>query len=236
MPADAGESSAQKVTHHIVQPVFIGATVGIGESNDVACTGRDPGISRSRKTQVWLADITELRMKTRDFRGAVGRTVVDQNYFIIRVIKCGQGIEAGFQRSRAVVSSYHHRHLCIMRQSKMRSRVIELLHHGKGRLWLALPCSQAEAPILNLLPAAMPVIGKAENDRAGDSRAKRSLNLPCQDLAFDLFAFADRVDAKLSEQQRLRIRNHLQPREIIVECFRVMEVNIETDEIDIAGV
>src|SRR5690606_33443487 len=46
------------------------------------------------------------------------------------------------------------------------------------------------------------------------------------------FAFAIGIDAEFTEQQRFGVRDHLQSREVVFERRRLMQVNVEADEIE----
>ncbi len=76
-----------------------------------------------------------------------------------------------------------------------------------------------------------PVIGEGEDDRAGQTAAKRALDLPFQHLRLAGLAFAQRVDAEFAQQKRLGFGEHLQAREVILKRLPLVQIDVETKEI-----
>src|SRR5581483_9027718 len=102
----------------------------------------------------------------------------------------------------------------------------------KRILRLTVGGGQTEMPILHALAGVPPVIGETENDRPGKTGAEGGFDLPGEDFAFAVLAFAGGVDAKFAKEERLGISDHLQAREVILKSLALVQVDIEGNEIE----
>ncbi len=233
MPSDPGELAVQQIADHVIEPVLVGAAVGIGEGDDLAGGGGDAGVARDRKAVVVLAEVAHPRELPGDFRRGIGGTVVHENDFVIGIVQADERFEAGIQRAFAIEAGNHHRNLRRAGQRKIGRGAKRLLNGPKRFLRFPVSSGQAEAPLLDLLLAFEPVVGVTENDRPGQPGAKSRFNLPAEHFALVRFPFAEGIDAEFAQHQGPGIGERLQPGEIIFKRLPVMEVNVETDEVDV---
>ena len=73
MSANSGELRIQQIAHQIKQPIFIRATIRIGERNDVARGCLDSCVSCDGQSEIRsVFDITNVRKLLGDLFGAIG--------------------------------------------------------------------------------------------------------------------------------------------------------------------
>ena len=120
------------------------------------------------------------------------------------------------------------------RQRKIRRRAKGALDGEEGSLGLALARGEAHLPVVDLDTAAKPVVGEAEDEDAGDPVLKAGFDLPGEDFAFLLLAFAPRIDPGLADDEGARVGDHLQAGEIIFEGAPLVQVDVEAMEVDVA--
>ena len=84
--AHAGVIAAHERADQIIKPVRVGHAVGVGVGKHFALGRGRAGIARVAQAMVILADITNIRITRRDLGRVIGRAVIDQNGFVIRVI------------------------------------------------------------------------------------------------------------------------------------------------------
>ena len=153
MAADPRKFRIQQIPNQIKQPIFIRAAIRIGESNDVPGGCFNSSISRSRETAIrFVLDVTSARKLLRDLLRAIGRTVVHQKNFVVRIIQPLQRFQTRFQCPVAIITRHHHAHARRhrVRQREIRRHIKLPLHHVKGPLRLAFNRSQSERPIGHL--------------------------------------------------------------------------------------
>ena len=182
--AHAREAALQQTAHQVIQPVLVRPAVGVRERDDLTRRGGDAGVARDGEAEVLLvAKVADIGMREGDLPRRVGRAVVHQDHFVVRVIEPLQRIQAGLERALAVVAGHHHRDSRAARQREIRRRAKHLLHGPKRRLRLPVARGQPHLPVFDLPPAAPPVVGEGEHDRAGQPAAKGAFDLPLQDFS-----------------------------------------------------
>jgi hypothetical protein len=234
--ANTGEFAVEQAADEIVEPVFVGAAVGVGEGDDFALGGGDAGVSGDGEALVFVvAKVAKIIKAATDLRGAIGGTVVHEDDFVLGIIKFLERLEAEFQRALAVVTCDHDRNGRVAEQAKMR-RVDELaLDDVKGSFGRAIRSGEAESPVGDEGAFLEPIVGERVNDSAREATAKAEFDLPGKDFAFGFLAFAEAVDAEFAEDEWLRIREHLQAAQVVFERLGIVEVNVVAKEIDVLG-
>src|SRR5205807_713478 len=106
---------------------------------------------------------------------------------------------------------------------------------SEGFFRLPIAGGQAKGPILDLLAAAEPIIGKAVNDGPCEAGAEGGFDLSAEQFAFAIFTLADGIYAEFTQHEGLGIGQRLQPSEIAFEGGRLMQINVEADEIMVPG-
>src|SRR5690349_13413872 len=105
MAPDARKIRIQQISHKVKKPVFVGATVRIGKGNNLPLGSVDSGIACRGKSKILLvADVAHARETPADLLCLIDRTIVHEQYFVIRVIQSLERFKAGLQRSVAIVA------------------------------------------------------------------------------------------------------------------------------------
>ena len=84
--ADARVIAAHQRADQIVEPIRIGHAVGVGVGKNFALGRGGAGVACVAQAVVVLPDVTDVRETSRDLRCVIGRTVVNQDDFVGRVI------------------------------------------------------------------------------------------------------------------------------------------------------
>ena len=108
------------------------------------------------------------------------------------------------------------------------------LQRVKGFLRLPLARDQAEGPVRDVVPAREPLIRPRKKDRPRRAAAHHTFQMPREDAGLLVLAFANRVHAEFPEDQRLVLREVLQPGEVLFKIALPLEIDVVGDEIDIA--
>ena len=234
VPADADEFAVEQIADQVAQPILVRPTVGVGKRDDLAGRRRDPGVPGHREAAIFLSEGAGFGELLQDDRGVVGRAVVHDNDFVVRVVKAAKGFQAGLESAAAVVGGHDHGNFRTTRQREMRGHAELLLHGQEGVLGAAVWPGQAEGPVLDRQPAAEPIVGKTEDHGASESAPASKLDLPRKEFALAGLAFAQGVHAELAEHEGPGVGQHLQPRQISGEVFRPVQVNVEANKVDVA--
>ena len=108
-----------------------------------------------------------------------------------------------------------------------------VLHGRERRLGPAVAPDQAEGPIRDVVAMGEPLVGEAEDHRAGQSLIEDGGELRGENLGLLLAgALAEGVHAVFAQDQRLFAGDVLQARQVIAKDFLVVQVHVETDEVD----
>jgi hypothetical protein len=122
-----------------------------------------------------------------------------------------------------------------MAQGEIRRFGERFLHREEGILPGPIVGGQAHEPVVHLMTTDAPVIGIGKDHQSRETTAKGRLDLPREHLALFVLALALRVGAEFAKDQRLGVRLHLEPGEVILEWPAMMQIDIETEEIDVLG-
>src|SRR5581483_10700074 len=180
-----------------------------------------------------MTNVTHLRMRQRDARSVVGGTIIDEDHLVIGVVQAFERIQAGAQGAAPIVARHNNGNLRLPFERKIGCLAEHLLHGAKGILALAVARRQAHGPIFNLPAAVPPIIRITEDHRPRQAGAKRRLDLPREDFAFLVLTLAARIDAEFAQHQRFGVGDHLQAGEIVFERLAMVEIDVETDEIQV---
>src|SRR5213079_676231 len=120
--ANRDEVVAEKGADEVIEPVFIGPAIGVGEGDDFAGRGGNASITGDGKTQVLLVmEVANIGVGKGDLTGRISRAVVDQNDFVIGIVELLERIETGFQGAITIETGNDDRDFGIAGERKMRS-------------------------------------------------------------------------------------------------------------------
>ena len=121
----------------------------------------------------------------------------------------------------------------------LRRMPVDVPHRRERRLGLATtrlvepPGRQAEGPGLDGVPVGEPVVGVAEDERAGAALVERGPHLRREHLRLLRLGEAlTRVHAVLPQQQRHVAGDALEAGQVVAEGRLVVQVDVEADEVD----
>ena len=232
-----GEVAAEQRPDQVVEPVGVRHAIAVGINNHIARSLAGANIARVAEPLVFLTDVADPRMPLRDLLRVVGGPVIHQHDFVIGVIDVLQRSEAAVEGLRAVVGTNNDRCLRIRLELHARGqRTIagkQIPDSLQRRLRRAVAPHKSERPIQNLLPAAIPLVGPRVDDRPRQPAAHHALDVPAQHLGLLLLGVPDRVHPEFTEDERLVLREVLQPGEVAVEVVLPVQVNIECREVAI---
>ena len=89
--ADAFDLLVEHGPHQVMQPVLVHHAVVVGIGDDLATGQLRPDIARHAQAPVLLVMADHLGKLRRDLGGRIGRAVIDENHFIVRVVHFHQG-------------------------------------------------------------------------------------------------------------------------------------------------
>ncbi len=105
-------------------------------------------------------------------------------------------------------------------------------HRGKSLLGPALAVYQAEGPVGNLRTAAMPFVGKGENDKPRKAQLERRPRLPLEQFRLMGFALADRVHAGFAQDQGEIAADCQQMGHVAPEVIFPMQIYVEAEQVE----
>ena len=213
-----------------MEPVGVGPRVVVDERDDLPGRRFGPGVAGAAEPAVFGAYQPAVVLFGNRRRG-VGGAVVDHDHFVVRILEPARALEAIAQRARAVVGADHDRDPRPHMRGRERHVAERALHGRQGRLGSAVATGDAERPVLDVGPAAVPFVGPRVDERAGAARGKRRADLPRQRPRLAVLAVAQAVETQLGHEQRPLPRQVLQAGEVGVESFFGLEVDVEAQEV-----
>ena len=118
-------------------------------------------------------------------------------------------------------------------RSRENGAVVEGVGHGGGRrLQAALAIDQPEFPVFDRMPAAPPLVGPGERDRAAGAFLEGDADVHRRDLGLVRLAFANAVGARFREQQRLLAGDVLQARQVGAQLVLAVQVDVERADVE----
>ena len=234
---DVGASHADPVARHEavgqeVQPVRVGVGVVVDVGDDFAMRLLPAQVARGRQAPVGRARQAHEVVFSRDGRGGVFRAVVDDDDVQPRV---GQALDP-FQRvadgARAVAAADHD---ADQRPGGVggEGQLLEGRSHRRQRgFGAAVAPHQAEVPVLDVVAAAVPLVGPGEDESPGAAGSEGRAHLPVQAVRLFLVAVAAAVQADLGHQQRLLAGQVLQPVEVGLQRLAAFQIDVEADDVD----
>ena len=85
----------------MVEPIAIGARVGVDEGDAASRGGLDPAVARGREAAMLRAQHAHARAR-RDLAGRVARAVIDDDSFVVGIVEMGERVEALAERRSAL--------------------------------------------------------------------------------------------------------------------------------------
>src|SRR5262249_4812245 len=204
--------------------MWTGVGVILDVWHDVAACGIHSNVSGGRQPVVVGADQLAL-VAAGDGAGLLGRAVINDDDLVIGVGKVRQPCQRLSDGAGAVVAADDHRDLRPFRLTDRERNFSKAIRGGlECELWAAIARDEAKIPILDTVPAAVPLVGPGKDKGAGAAAFERSRNLPAQTFGLRAFAIAPAVEAKLGHHQRALARKILEPGKVGSECFPGLEV------------
>ena len=206
-----------------------GVRVDVGD--DLAGGGLQARVAGARQAAVLGADQAEAVLAG-DLVGRVGRAVVDDDHLVVRVLEVAQAVEAAAQRLLAVVRADDHRDPRPVRVRGERHLRERLADRGQRLLRGAVAVDQAEGPVVDLEPAAVPLVRPGEHEHAGAAGGEGGPDLPVERRACASSRVAQRVEAGLGDDERPVAGDVLEPSEVGRELRARLEEHVEAHEVD----
>src|SRR5712691_7169365 len=108
-------------------------------------------------------------MQCSDLRRGIRRTIVHQDYLVVRIVQPLQRLETGFERAIAIIAGDDNRDLWSSLQRKIWRGAKHLLHEPVRRLGLARASGEAQLPVFDLSAVFEPLVSEAKHDPAGQA-------------------------------------------------------------------
>ena len=218
-----------------VEPVRIGKAVIVGVGDDLACGQVHADVTRHRKTFVRLPVVAHRGKARGDVRHAVRRAVVDQQDFVVGIVKFLERFERPGQRLPAVVAADDHGDLRIARECRQGAVAAE--DRGdfvERRLGRAIASDQPKGPVADRMPAREPLVRERKHARPGQTAAEDLVEVHGDQLGLLLVAVSDRVDAVLAQDQRSLVCLVRQALQVAAELLALVQVDVHGVEVHVA--
>ena len=86
-PAHSGEFPTNERADQVIKPVDVGHAVRVGISKHFTFGRGRAGVASVTEAVIFLMNVTHVRKLRGDLSGVVGRTIIDQNHFVIWIIE-----------------------------------------------------------------------------------------------------------------------------------------------------
>src|SRR5207237_29061 len=140
--------------------------VVVDERDDLTRSSFDPAIPRGGETFVRRRKHAKPELGC-EGAGSVGRPVVDDDHFVVRVVELGERLEAGAKCGGAAVAADDDRDARPVDIGPEGNLPERAAHGGEGRFRSTASVDETEIPILDLGPGAVPRVGPREDEGAG---------------------------------------------------------------------
>ena len=214
----------------VLEPLRVGGGVVVEVGDDLAARHEETRIARAGEAAVRGADQTEAVL-LHDGRGRVSGPVVHHDDLEVGIVEPAQPRAAVADGAHPVVGADDDRNAgpaLLRRERDVRER---LTHRPEGGFGRAVDGREAEAPIRDITPVAMPLVSPGEDEDAGAAEGERGADLPVQRLGLPPLAVAHAVEPELAHDQRAVAREVLQPRHVRFEPVLRFQVDVEAHEI-----
>ena len=222
---------------HEEQPVGIGEGVVIDVGDDFARGELHAGVAGVAEASVRLDAVVVDRITRGDLVDRLGRTVVDDQHLVVRVIQPAERFEAGGQRPRTVVG----------RDDDSNPRPLALAHlvmiqpvgladHLEGGLGMAFGIGDAECPALDRLVEDAPFVGPAVDRGAAQAFLEGRPEILVKECRLCVAAVLGAVEAEFGEEQRALARQAVQARKVRPERPLVLEIDVIRDDVEVRQV
>src|SRR5919106_4410366 len=186
-----------------------------------------------------LTDVAHPWEARGDIGCVIGRSVIDQDHFILGIIKFAKRIETGRKRLAAVVRANNYRDERRARQrTKRQSGVVlpELFPKRVKRfLRLPLPGYNPKAQTRDSLTAGKPFVRPGKENRSGKTALHHAIDVPTEHFGLFLLRMPEGVHAEFAKNQRPFFRQILQPQQVALKIRLIVQVNVETAKVDVLG-
>src|SRR5439155_289049 len=143
-----------------------------------------------------------------------------------------QPIEAVADGARAAAGAPDHRDPGPRQVPRERHPGQRLSYHSQRRLGRPVGAREAEGPVLHVVAMPVPLVGPGEHEHAGASGRERRPHLPVERARLDALAVAQRVEPELAHDERPVPGDILQARQVRLEPFLRLEVDVEAHEVE----
>src|SRR5687768_15321030 len=208
-PPYADMAGGEKGVSEVLQPVLIRICVIIDVRDDLSRGLLPARVARRAQAAVPGAEQTHAVL-ARDPGRRVCRAIVHDDDFEIRIIDALQCLEGVSYRARTVVAAYDDRDSRPRHVPGKGNLCISGLDFAEGRLRLPIASREPKVPILDVVAAAVPLVGPGKNDRTRASRGESRAQLPCETLGLGRLSIAAAVEAYLCQQERALTRDVLE--------------------------
>ena len=197
----------------VAQPMRIRPGVVIKIRDDVSRGLPEPGVARTAEAAIFSADDAAVVLG-RDDRCRIGRAIIDHDDFIVGVFEPAQTLQTVPDGARPIETAHDDRDSRAGLAARERSLREGPAHDGQRELGPTVPMGESKIPIVDVMPAAVPLVGPPEHERARASCRKGGADLPVEHLRLLDFAVPTTVQPDFPQQQRTIPDEILKPCEI----------------------
>ena len=209
-------------------PVWIGVVVDI--CHDLPAGRLQARVARAAQSAIFRANHPAVVLPG-DGRGAIARSVIHHDHFVIGILQPIERPQTIADRSRPVVSAHHHRHPRPGHLPPEGHFPKRPTHRAQCPLGSPRPVGYPKLPVLHLRAAPIPFIGPGIHKDPGATVGKHRANLPVEDLRLLAFAVAITVQAQLRHHQGPVSGDVVQARQIGIQTFVRFQIHVEGEKI-----
>ena len=213
------------------EPVRVGTGVGVEVGDDLACGCLEPGVAGVCETAVLRVDEAEAVIGC-DLGAVIGRPVVDDDHFVVRVVELAQARETGGQCLLAVVGAHDDGNAGPWEVGGEGQLGEGLADGGERSLGPAIAVDQAEVPVVDVESAAVPLVRPREHEDPRRPAGEGAADLPVERAGLRFLAVTSAVEAGLGDDQGPVAADVLEPREIGLELRTGLQEDVEADDVD----
>ena len=215
----------------IVQPMRIRPRVVIKIRDEFPRGLLESGIARAAEPTIFRADdsaVVSGRDRPRRIRGAI----IDHDDLVVRIFYLADPLQAVPDGARAIKTAHHDRHAWAGLPRHERNLCKSLANDGQRELGPTVSKGQAKIPVIDVMPAAVPLVGPPEHERAGASGRKGGVDLPLEHLCLIDFAVPTTIQPDFSQQQRPVPGKILKPGQVRFQTILGLEVHVEAHQVE----
>lgn len=211
------------------EPLFVGAAIIVGESEDFAGGVLGSVIAGGGEAGGWEVEDVEIFLPVEESGGAISGAIIDDDDFEVGVVDVSAGFEAGGEPVGAVAGADDDGESGWVFGERIGEDGVA--NGGEGGLFRAIAAKEAEGPVVHHASVVKPVIGPGVEGGSGEAGLAGEAEGLREEGGLQVLGIAGGIETELGEENGPVAGEVVEAGEVVGEGFAFLEVDIEGGEV-----